>query len=165
MKRLLAALERRAASRLCDDGRGLAAPGGVVAAHPRRATSTWRVRVPRARIPVSRSAGSLRATDLFGALTLTIAILGCPRGPPSTTLGGGDDDRMDAIAAQLEEHHSRSALSCADSCDLKSKVCGLAREACEIAAHAENRADHQQRCLAAGEACARFSDSCARCAR
>jgi hypothetical protein len=95
---------------------------------------------------------------------LSALLLACPKNTGATsTLGGSDDEKMDAIAAQLEELRTRTETSCSETCSLKSKVCGLSETACDVAGRHADRADFQQRCVTAQEECARFNEACSAC--
>lgn len=102
---------------------------------------------------------------LLVACSLAVVLLACPKSTSVTTLAGTDDERMDAISAQLEEFHTRADLKCPDWCSLRPRVCDLSRSACEISGRLPDRADFQKRCLATSEECARFSDGCSACPR
>lgn len=96
---------------------------------------------------------------LVGAL-----LMGCPK-QTTTTVAGTDDEMMDQLSAQLEELRTRTDIACADSCNLKSKVCGLSKQTCDIAGKAPERADFQKKCVTSQEDCAKFNESCSSCAK
>lgn len=97
------------------------------------------------------------------SLTTAVLLAACPKAPPPPSLTGTDDEKMDTIAAQLEEFRTRTDVKCPDWCSAKPRVCDLSKLACEIAGKATDRNDFQKKCLATSEECARFSDGCATC--
>lgn len=97
--------------------------------------------------------------SLFAALTL----FACPKSTPGPQLGGSDDQKMDSIAAQLEELSTRTNTECSDTCSIKTRVCNLSDTACEVAGRNTDRAEYQKRCVSAQEACAKFNESCSAC--
>lgn len=95
---------------------------------------------------------------------LSALLLACPKSTVGTsTLGGSDDEKMDAIAAQLEELRTRTETSCSETCSLKSRVCSLSETACDVAGRHADRTDFQQRCVTAQEECAKFNEACSSC--
>ena len=101
---------------------------------------------------------------LLLAAALALALAGCPK-RVVTTVGGGDDQRMDALSSKLEELRSRTDLPCQESCGLKPRACGLSSEACGISARFPARADFERTCVQAQEECARFNEACERCVK
>lgn len=98
------------------------------------------------------------------SLSLASLLLACPKSAPTSTLQGSDDEKMDMLAAQLEELRTRGTdLSCDETCSLKTKVCGLSATACDVAGRHADRADYQQRCVTAQEECAKFNEGCSAC--
>lgn len=97
------------------------------------------------------------------ALALSLLLLGCPKNTPVTTLGGTDDEQMDAYAAQLEELHTRTNPQCSDWCSQKGKVCDMSKAVCEIAARHADRQDFQKKCVASQEECAHYNEACSSC--
>lgn len=102
-------------------------------------------------------------TRLLLSLALSSLLLACPKAAPTSTLQGSDDEKMDMLAAQLEELRTKTDLSCDETCSLKAKVCGLSTTACEVAGRHADRTDYQQRCVTAQEECARFNEGCSAC--
>jgi hypothetical protein len=100
---------------------------------------------------------------LLAALTLSLTLFACPKANPGPALGGSDDEKMDSLAAQLEELNTRTATDCSDTCSLKTKVCNLSETACEIAGKHADRAEYQKRCVTAQEECAKFNEACSTC--
>lgn len=100
---------------------------------------------------------------LLLALTLSLALFACPKATPGPNLGGSDDEKMDTIAAQLEELRTRTNTECSETCSIKTKVCNLSETACEIAGRNADRNEYQKRCVAAQEECAKFNESCSTC--
>lgn len=102
-------------------------------------------------------------TRLLVATGLALTLLACPKNGPVTTVAGTDDEKMDALSAQLEELKTRTDVKCPDWCTLKAKACDLSKQVCEIATRASERAEFQQKCVSGNEECARFTDGCATC--
>ncbi len=96
---------------------------------------------------------------------VSLALTACPKDSPTTDVGGSDAEKIDSIAAKLEEYRTREATGCNELCDLKKSACGLSEQACSIAGRNSDRDDFQARCVASQEDCARFSESCSSCAR
>ncbi len=102
-------------------------------------------------------------TRLLLPLALSSLLLACPKAAPVSTLQGSDDEKMDTIAAQLEELATKTDLACGETCSIKTKVCGLSATACDVAGRHADRNDYQQRCITAQEECARFNEACSAC--
>jgi hypothetical protein len=102
-------------------------------------------------------------TRLLFAIPLCLALFACPKSTGGSTLGGSDDEKMDSLAAQLEELRTRTNTECSETCSLKVKVCNLSETACEIAGRNADRAEYQKRCVAAQEDCAKFNEACSSC--
>lgn len=99
----------------------------------------------------------------LAALAASIFLLACPKSTGGPNLGGSDDEKMDMLAAQLEEYRTKTNTECGETCGLKSKVCKLSETACEIAGRNADRGDYQKRCVTAQEECARFNEACSTC--
>lgn len=96
----------------------------------------------------------------FAAAALLLA---CPKNDVGPNLGGSDAEKMDMLAAQLEEYGTKQAADCSETCSIKNKVCSLSETACEIAGRNADRNDFQKRCVTAQEECARFNEACSTC--
>lgn len=102
-------------------------------------------------------------TRLFLVLSLSLTLFACPKATTGPVLGGSDDEKMDSLAAQLEELRTRTNTECSETCSLKVKVCNLSETACEIAGRNADRAEYQKRCVTAQEECAKFNEACSAC--
>ena len=100
---------------------------------------------------------------VLASLAASIILLACPKSTGGPNLGGSDEEKMDSIAAQLEEYGTKATTECGETCDLKTKICKLSETACEIAGRSADRADYQKRCVTAQEECARFNEACSTC--
>jgi hypothetical protein len=100
---------------------------------------------------------------LLATLASSFLFLACPKDAPAVNLGGSDDQKMDMIAAQLEELRTKTDTECSETCSNKNKVCNLSETACEIAGRATDRSEYQQRCVTAQEECAKFNEACSAC--
>lgn len=99
------------------------------------------------------------ALSVFAALFL----LACPKATPTSTLQGNDDQKLDQLAAQLEELNSRELTECSDKCSVKTKVCNISETSCEISGRSPDNAEFQKHCVKAQEACAKFNETCSAC--
>jgi hypothetical protein len=97
------------------------------------------------------------------AAAVSLALFACSKSNPGPSLGGSDDEKMDTIAAKLEEYKTKTSTECGETCSLKDKICGLSATACEIAGQHQDRAEYQKHCVTAQEECARFNESCSTC--
>ncbi|MFO0593960.1 MAG: hypothetical protein U0228_01615 [Myxococcaceae bacterium] len=104
-----------------------------------------------------------RLTAFALAACAVLALAGCPKANTGPNLGGSDDEKMDSLAAQLEELRTRNPTECSDVCSLKTKVCNLSETACEIAGRNADRAEYQKRCVATQEECAKSNEACSAC--
>lgn len=102
-------------------------------------------------------------TRILCVLSLSVALFACPKAATGPVLGGSDDEKMDSLAAQLEELRTRTNTECSETCSLKVKVCNLSETACEIAGRNADRAEYQKRCVTAQEECAKFNETCSTC--
>ena len=100
---------------------------------------------------------------LLASLAAALVLMACPKNTTGPNLGGSDEQKMDSLAAQLEEYGTKTNSECGETCDLKSKVCKLSETACEIAGRNADRADYQKHCVKAQEECARFNEACSSC--
>ncbi len=100
---------------------------------------------------------------VLAALAASMLMLACPKNTGGPNLGGSDDEKMDQLAAQLEEYGTKSNSDCTETCSLQTKICKLSETACEIAGRNAERAEYQKRCVTAQEECARFNESCSTC--
>ena len=99
----------------------------------------------------------------LASLAAALFLLACPKSTGGPNLGGSDEEKMDGLAAQLEEYGTKTNTECGQTCDLKTRVCRLSETACEIAGRNADRADYQKRCVTAQEECARFNEACSTC--
>ena len=100
---------------------------------------------------------------VFAALAASMILLACPKNAGGPNLGGSDDEKMDHLAAQLEEYGTKANADCTETCNLKTKICKISEDACEIAGRNTDRTEYQKRCVTAQEECARFNESCSTC--
>lgn len=100
---------------------------------------------------------------LLATVASSLLFFACPKSATGPNLGGTDDQKMDMIAAQLEELRTRTGTECSETCSLKTKVCNLSETACEIAGRNTDRSEYQQRCVTAQEECAKFNEACSAC--
>ena len=100
---------------------------------------------------------------LLASLAASVLFLACPKNDPGPNLGGTDDQKMDMLAAQLEEYRTKNDAPCDETCSIKVKVCNLSSTVCEIAGRTTDRTEYQQRCVTAQEECARFNEACSTC--
>ena len=100
---------------------------------------------------------------VLASLAASMILLACPKSTGGPNLGGSDDEKMDMLASQLEEYHTRSNTDCSETCQLKTKVCKLSDTTCEIAGRSADRAEYQKRCVGSQEECARFNEACSSC--
>lgn len=99
----------------------------------------------------------------LASLAASLVLLACPKSTGGPNLGGSDDEKMDQLAAQLEEYGTKETAECGETCGLKGKVCKLSETACEIAGRNADRPEYQKRCVTAQEECARFNEACSTC--
>jgi outer membrane murein-binding lipoprotein Lpp len=100
---------------------------------------------------------------LVATFASSLLFLACPKAAPGPNLGGSDDQKMDTIAAQLEELNTKTNTECSETCSNKTKVCNLSETACEIAGRNTDRSEYQKRCVTSQEECAKFNEACSTC--
>ena len=104
-----------------------------------------------------------RLRSVLALAACAFVLTACPKSAPGPSLGGSDDEKMDTIAAQLEELRTRQTTECSETCSIKNKVCSLRDTACEIAGQHSDRNEYQKRCTVGQEDCAKFNEACSAC--